>query len=234
MRDTSRLHAHGTNSPQPDPRLSQVCRDLFIQPQGQVSCALPEITTAVQPVPLQGGDALASTVTTPDAPGLHCANPLRLIVSILGLDNDHPDWLIGDGEGGWLKVPIAVNCTWPLGKLCASAVAGVTEIDCSRRGLPLPHPLATSSIPARRSAVESDTLNRSILTVTLERYWRGGVTTVGGPSGWSRQYCSTGSLRSMKRNPLRVLASTVVCRSNASKGITCSAGFAPSSSIIVK
>ena len=56
----------------------------------------------------------------------------------------------------------------------------------------------------------------------------------GGPSGWSRKYCSNGSLRSIKRNPLRVFASTAVCKSSASKGITCSAGFVPSSSIVVK
>jgi hypothetical protein len=28
-----------------------------------------------------------------------------------------------------LKWPVAVNCTWPLGKLCASAMAGLTVID---------------------------------------------------------------------------------------------------------
>lgn len=63
-------------------------------------------------------------------------------------------------------------------------------------------------------------------------YSWGSVTTGGGPSGWSRTYCSNGSLRSMKRNPLRVFASTVVCKSSASNGITCSAGFAPYSSIM--
>jgi hypothetical protein len=30
-----------------------------------------------------------------------------------------------------LNVPIALNCTCPLGELCASAVAGVITIDCS-------------------------------------------------------------------------------------------------------
>ena len=67
-----------------------------------MSCAVPENRTAVQPVPLHVPDALAFTVAAPDAPGLHCANPLGLIVAILGSDNDHPDGVIGDGEGGWL------------------------------------------------------------------------------------------------------------------------------------
>jgi len=116
----------------------------------------------VHPVPLHGPDVLAFTVTAPAAPGSHCASPLGLIVAIVGSDNDHPDWVIGDGEGGRLYAPTAVNCTWPLGKLCASALAGVTEIDRRRRGLPVPHPLATSAIPARRSVVESRTLNSAI------------------------------------------------------------------------
>jgi hypothetical protein len=47
--------------------------------------------TAVQPVPLHGPDTLAFMVTTPDAPELHSANPLWLIVAILGSDKDHPD-----------------------------------------------------------------------------------------------------------------------------------------------
>jgi len=63
---------------------------------------VPENRAAVQPVPLHGADALAFTVTAPDAPGLHCANPSVLIVAIVGSDNDHPDWVSGDGEGGWL------------------------------------------------------------------------------------------------------------------------------------
>jgi transposase len=71
-------------------------------------------------------------------------------------------------------------------------------------------------------------------TVTLKLYLRGRVTMGGGPSEWSRKYCSNGSLRNIKRNPLRVFVSTVVCKSSASKAITCSAGFVPFSSIIVK
>jgi hypothetical protein len=63
---------------------------------------VPENRTAVQPVPLHGPDVLAFTATAPDAPGLHCANPLGLIVAIVGSDKDHSDWVIGDGEGGWL------------------------------------------------------------------------------------------------------------------------------------
>jgi hypothetical protein len=46
--------------------------------------------------------AEAVTVTTPDAPALHFAKPLWLIVAILGSDNDHCDGVIAVGEGGWL------------------------------------------------------------------------------------------------------------------------------------
>src|SRR3974390_2258633 len=44
----------------------------------------------------------------------------------------------GCGEGGLLKVPVAENGTWPLGKLCAVAAAGDTETDCNWRLLPQP------------------------------------------------------------------------------------------------
>lgn len=33
------------------------------------------------------------------------------------------------GDGALLKVPVAKNWTWPLGKLLASALAGVSAID---------------------------------------------------------------------------------------------------------
>ncbi len=63
---------------------------------------MPESRAAVQSVPLHGAGVLAFTVTTPDAPGLHCANPFPLIVAILGSDDDHPGCVIGDGDGGAL------------------------------------------------------------------------------------------------------------------------------------
>jgi hypothetical protein len=35
----------------------------------------------------------------------------------------------GAGEGALLNVPMALNCTCPLGEVCASAVPGVITID---------------------------------------------------------------------------------------------------------
>jgi len=69
---------------------------------GQLSWAVPDISAAVQPVPLQGAETLAFTVTAPDAPGLHCAKPFWLIVAMSGSDNVQPAWDRGDVEGGWL------------------------------------------------------------------------------------------------------------------------------------
>jgi hypothetical protein len=64
---------------------------------------VPKSKAAVHPVPVHGAQqAEAVTVTTPDAPALHSANPLWLMVAVLGLDNDHCDGSIADGEGGWL------------------------------------------------------------------------------------------------------------------------------------
>ena len=39
----------------------------------------------------------------------------------------------GAGEGGILKFPVATNCTWPLGKFCASAAVGVTAMELRTR-----------------------------------------------------------------------------------------------------
>ena len=63
---------------------------------------MPDISAAVQPVPLHGADTLALMVTTPDEPDLHCAKPFWLIVAISGPTNDYPAWLNVTGEGGWL------------------------------------------------------------------------------------------------------------------------------------
>jgi hypothetical protein len=45
------------------------------------------------------------------------------------------------GDGGLLNAPVAVNETWPLGKFCASADAGLSITDCNWRLL------AHSTIP---------------------------------------------------------------------------------------
>ena len=46
--------------------------------------------------------------------------------------------------GALLKIPVAVNCTVPFGKFCASALAGVAVIDSSIRA-PLPHPVLSAA-----------------------------------------------------------------------------------------
>src|SRR5215469_7405894 len=56
------------------------------------------------------------------------------------------------GEGGLLKVPVAVNWTCPLGKFCALATAGITLTDCNVRELPQ---ASVASIRVRRSGNRS-------------------------------------------------------------------------------
>jgi hypothetical protein len=63
---------------------------------------VPESMAAVQPVPLHGAGVKAFTVTTPDAPEVHCATPLWLIVAMLGSASNHCDAVVEDGDGGWL------------------------------------------------------------------------------------------------------------------------------------
>jgi hypothetical protein len=95
-------------------------------------------------------DAVAWIVTTPAAPATHwkVAVPLPVAtrVAIVGSADQLPEYgtakVTGEGDGALLKVPVATNCTWPL-ELCASAVAGVTAIDCSTRlefEPDIPHP----------------------------------------------------------------------------------------------
>src|SRR5215470_17745274 len=48
-------------------------------------------------------------------------------------------WLVSFcGEGGLLKIPVAVNGTSPSVKFCALATAGMTLTDCKVRELPQP------------------------------------------------------------------------------------------------
>src|ERR687888_2698996 len=92
------------------------------------------------------------TVVVPEAPGTHwkvavpVAVPTR--VAKAGSTNHWPEYgatnVTGAGDGGRLNVPVAVNCTWPSVKFCASAVAGATVIDCKMRSgvFEGPHPVA--------------------------------------------------------------------------------------------
>jgi len=59
---------------------------------------------------------------------------------------------------------MAVNCTWPLGKSIASALGGLTDTDCSWRGLPLPHPVVNNDIAARTNGVISSPFELAIGT----------------------------------------------------------------------
>jgi hypothetical protein len=82
-------------------------------------------------------DTIALTVTVPAAPGMHWASPVWLMVAmelapvpIKLHDPVYGGWNVTfAGDGALLKVPVAANWTWPLGKLLASALAGVITID---------------------------------------------------------------------------------------------------------
>lgn len=62
------------------------------------------------------------------------------------------------GEGGWLKVPVAVNVTRPLVNICASALAGEIDMESNTRLLafmvfmepPQPATIATDNKIKRR------------------------------------------------------------------------------------
>src|SRR6185312_2776831 len=93
----------------------------------------------------------ARTVTIPLKPELHWAKPLGLTVAPelinpaqwpVGSPMHHmTSWLVScTGEGGWLNVPDAMNCTWSLGQLWASAALGVTLTETNSRAPRPPHP----------------------------------------------------------------------------------------------
>jgi hypothetical protein len=55
-------------------------------------------------------------VTLPEAPETHCANPCWEIVAMFESDESQlPEYgavnVTGAGDGGIVKVPVAVNCT---------------------------------------------------------------------------------------------------------------------------
>jgi len=56
-----------------------------------------------------------------------------------------------------LKVPVAVNCTWPMGELSPSAIAGITVTNCSTRlEFELdPHPMVwRTTIPTKKIVIK--------------------------------------------------------------------------------
>jgi hypothetical protein len=127
---------------------------------GQVRVALPVIVIAVPLLAL----ALATMGTLPETPGAHWTVAVLLPVEttvamvsagLVGLETMiSPEYGavagIGAGLGLRLNVPVAVKVTCPFGKVEASAVAGVTEIERRTRprlGLPLAQ--ETSVVAAR-------------------------------------------------------------------------------------
>lgn len=101
---------------------------------GQVSFAAPVTAIDMAPMPAEFADAIAFTSTVPEAPGTHCAKPVWETVATSGFETIQLP-VYGStngttaGDGGWLKVPVAVNCTLPPGDFAASATAGVTVMD---------------------------------------------------------------------------------------------------------
>lgn len=96
--------------------------------------AVAETAVDIAPIIAEFEDAIAVIVTGPDAPCTHRAIPFWSMVAILELETIQlPEngsmKVTGAGEGGWLKTPVAVNCTWPLAKFWASAVAGERVMD---------------------------------------------------------------------------------------------------------
>jgi hypothetical protein len=81
-------------------------------------------------------EAWAVTVTIPVC--MHCAMPFWLMVAMSMFDTDQPPEngatnVTGAGDGGRLKVPVAVNCTCPFMEFPPLAIAGATVMDMSMR-----------------------------------------------------------------------------------------------------
>jgi hypothetical protein len=57
-------------------------------------------------------------------------------------------------------MPVAVNVTWPLGKLCATALLGEMVMDCRTRfePMPPPHPLNAIQALKRTAGVQRSNL----------------------------------------------------------------------------
>jgi hypothetical protein len=101
---------------------------------GQVNLAFAVTATDILGPVVEFADAIAITSTVPEAPGTHCARPDWEIVATAGFDTDQVP-VYGStngttaGDGAWLKVPKAMNCTLPAGDFAASATAGVRVMD---------------------------------------------------------------------------------------------------------
>jgi hypothetical protein len=101
---------------------------------GQVSFAIPRTPIDMAPGGAEFADATAITSTVPEPPGTHCAKPDGEMVAISRFETlQLPEYgatkVTTSGDGGWLKVPEALNWTLPSGECAASAIAGLTVID---------------------------------------------------------------------------------------------------------
>jgi hypothetical protein len=101
---------------------------------GQVSFAVPDTEIDIAPGPAEFAEATAVTVTISDAPGRHLAKPVCVMVAALGFETiQEPEYGATNGtvsgEGGWLNVPVAVNCTCLLTAVAAFATAGVMDME---------------------------------------------------------------------------------------------------------
>jgi hypothetical protein len=145
---------------------------------GHVNCAAPKILSCEPPSGFifEGDPVPARTVAVPVKPGTHCANPFWSTVAPgfmfpthmpLFEPTHHVTSLLVScmGDGGLLKAPVATNETWPLGKLCASAAAGVRATDCNWRLLPQP------AIPTvmRGSTRKSGREPKQVMAVSIPR-----------------------------------------------------------------
>jgi hypothetical protein len=134
--------------------------------QGHVKCAAPKILSCEPPSGfiMEEDSAPARIVTVPANPGTHCAKPFWSTVMpgfmfpthMPLLDPAHhvTSLLVSfRGDGFLLKVPVAVNETWPLGKFCASADAGLSVTDCNWRLLP--HPTIPSVMRGNKGKIQN-------------------------------------------------------------------------------
>ncbi len=130
---------------------------------GHVSCAVPVTSAPVPPITTGAPAPLlasAAIVTVPVNPASHCATPSASTlaptpaVQPLLSCTHHVATVTCAGVGGAVKLPVAVNCTWPLGKFCASAAAGARVMDWSSRGLLLLPQLKAPRLP-KNSKTES-------------------------------------------------------------------------------
>jgi hypothetical protein len=139
---------------------------------GQVKVAVAVMAVDMAPgLEVEFVDAWAATVTVPVC--MHCAMPFWLMVAMFISETLQPPEngaikVTCAGEGGLLKVPMAVNCTWPIAKFIPLAAAGARVMDISMRSwfiimlLLAPHPASAS-----RNNVSKGLKRKSVLSFAI-------------------------------------------------------------------